>query len=41
MAKADVIYVNGYIYTADKQDTVCEAIAIKNGYIIATVVHKK
>ena len=36
MAKADVIYVNGYIYTADKQDTVCEAIAIKNGYIIAT-----
>lgn len=36
MAKADVIYINGYIYTADKHDTVCEALAIKNGYIIAT-----
>ena len=36
MVKADVIYINGYIYTADKKDTVCEAIAIKNGYIIAT-----
>ena len=36
MAKADVIYINGHIYTADKHDTVCEAIAIQNGYIIAT-----
>ena len=36
MAKADVIYINGYIYTADKYNTVCEAIAIRNGYIIAT-----
>ncbi|MCO6539381.1 MAG: amidohydrolase [Gilliamella sp.] len=36
MVKADVIYINGYIYTADKQDSVCEAIAIENGYIIAT-----
>lgn len=36
MAKADVIYINGYIYTADKQDSVCQAIAIENGYIIAT-----
>lgn len=36
MAKADVIYLNGYIYTADQQDTVCEAVAIQNGYIIAT-----
>ena len=36
MVKADVIYINGYIYTADKKDTVCEAIAIKNGYIIAS-----
>ena len=35
MAKADVIYINGYIYTADQYDTVCEAIAIQNGYIIA------
>lgn len=35
MAKADVIYINGYIYTADQHDTVCEAIAIQNGYIIA------
>ena len=36
MAKADVIYINGYIYTADQHDTVCEAIAIQNGYIMAT-----
>ena len=36
MAKADVIYINGYIYTADQYDTICEAIAIQNGYIIAT-----
>ncbi|MBI0005375.1 amidohydrolase [Gilliamella sp. W8126] len=36
MAKADVIYINGHIYTADQHDTVCEAIAIQNGYIVAT-----
>ena len=35
MAKADVIYINGYIYTADQHDTICEAVAVRNGYIIA------
>ncbi|OCG22870.1 amidohydrolase [Gilliamella sp. wkB108] len=35
MAKADVIYINGYIYTADQHDSVCEAVAIENGYITA------
>lgn len=31
----DVIYHNGKIYTADKSDQFCEAIAIKQGYITA------
>lgn len=31
----DVIYHNGKIYTADKSDQFCEAIAIKQGYIAA------
>ncbi|QRG78695.1 amidohydrolase [Citrobacter sp. R56] len=31
----DVIYHNGKIYTADKSDRFCEAIAIKQGYITA------
>lgn len=33
---ADVIYFNGYIYTADSQDSVVDAIALKEGYILAT-----
>lgn len=33
---AEIAYVNGYIYTADNLNTVCEAIAIAGGYIIAT-----
>jgi len=32
---AQSVYINGYIYTADAQNTVCEAIAIADGYIIA------
>lgn len=32
---ADSVYLNGYIYTADKNNSVCEAIAISDGYIIA------
>lgn len=33
---ADIAYINGYIYTADNTNTVCEAIAVTDGYIIAT-----
>jgi predicted amidohydrolase YtcJ len=33
---ADSVFINGYIYTANTSDTVCEAIAIADGYIIAT-----
>lgn len=33
---ADVIYYNGTIYTADTDNTVCSAIAIGQGYILAT-----
>ena len=33
---ADVIYFNGYIYTADSHDSVVDAIALKEGYILAT-----
>ncbi|MTH47896.1 amidohydrolase [Intestinirhabdus alba] len=32
----DVIYHHGKIYTADRNDSFCEAIAFKNGYITAT-----
>ncbi|XKM13744.1 amidohydrolase [Orbaceae bacterium ac157xtp] len=32
---ADSVYINGYIYTADDSNNICEAIAISNGYIIA------
>lgn len=32
---AEIAYVNGYIYTADNCNTVCEAVAITEGYIIA------
>ncbi|WP_392563901.1 amidohydrolase [Orbus wheelerorum] len=32
---AESVYINGYIYTADSKNTVCEAIAIADGYIIA------
>nr|WP_314267528.1 amidohydrolase [uncultured Moellerella sp.] len=31
---ADIIYFNGYIYTADQQDSVVDSIAVQNGYII-------
>ncbi|MCT4707898.1 amidohydrolase [Enterobacteriaceae bacterium H16N7] len=31
----DVVYHNGTIYTADEQDTFCQAIAIGEGYIVA------
>lgn len=33
---AELVYINGYIYTADSSNTVCQAIAITDGYIIAT-----
>ncbi len=33
---ADVIYFNGYIYTADNQNRVVDAIALRDGYILAT-----
>lgn len=29
------VYINGYIYTADSSNTIHEAIAIHNGYILA------
>lgn len=32
----DVIYHNGKIYTADVNDSFCEALAIKDGWIVAT-----
>nr|MBP9643266.1 amidohydrolase family protein [Budvicia sp.] len=32
---ADVIYFNGYIYTADAQDSIVEAIAIACGKVLA------
>ncbi len=32
---AEYALINGYIYTADQKDTVAEAMAISNGYIIA------
>lgn len=32
---ADVIYFNGYIYTADAQDSIVEAIAIARGKVLA------
>ncbi|KLN95543.1 amidohydrolase [Moellerella wisconsensis] len=32
---ADVIYFNGYIYTADQQNTVVDSIAVADGYILA------
>lgn len=31
----DVIYHNGTVYTADRQDSFCQAIAIGQGYIVA------
>ena len=34
--KADVIYYNGLIYTVDKDFSITEALAIKDGKIIAT-----
>lgn len=36
LSVADVIYYNGTIYTADADNTVCSAIAISQGYILAT-----
>lgn len=33
---ADVIYFNGYIYTADTQDRIVDAIAVRDGYVLAT-----
>lgn len=36
LSVADVIYYNGIIYTADADNTVCSAIAIGQGYILAT-----
>ncbi|WP_058913793.1 amidohydrolase [Entomohabitans teleogrylli] len=33
---AEVIYHNGTIYTADEQNTFCSALAIRQGYILAT-----
>lgn len=33
---AETAYINGYIYTADTNNTICEAIAVTDGYIIAT-----
>lgn len=33
---ADVILYNGYIYTADKEGSVCSAVAIKDGVILIT-----
>lgn len=33
---ADVIYYNGTIYTADTDNTICSAIALGQGYILAT-----
>lgn len=35
-AKADSIFYNGEIYTADAQDAVYEAVAIKDGLILQT-----
>lgn len=32
---ADAVYLNAHIYTADKNDTIYQAIAIRDGYIIA------
>lgn len=33
---ADVIYFNGYIYTADDKNRVVDAVAVRDGYILAT-----
>ncbi|WP_392567063.1 amidohydrolase [Utexia brackfieldae] len=33
---AETVFINGYIFTADKHNQVCEAIAIADGYIIAS-----
>lgn len=38
---AETAYINGYIYTADSANNVCEAIAIAHGYIIATGTTKQ
>ncbi|HML33103.1 amidohydrolase [Sporomusa sphaeroides] len=32
---ADIVFVNGAVYTADAQDTVCQAVAVKGDKIIA------
>lgn len=33
--RVDIIYFNGFIYTADIQNSVCEALAVSHGYICA------
>ena len=34
--KADAVWTNGEIYTADENDTFVEAVAVKDGKIIFT-----
>ena len=38
---ADAIYYNGHVYTADNKDSIHEAVAIKDGFILAVGTNKE